>query len=194
MTSLTYVRLNGDQLRALSHPLRHRILAALRIDGPSTATGVAERLGSNSGKTSYHLRVLADVGLVNEEAERGDARDRWWSAAHDMTNLEPLDFADDPEAAAALDYLMGRYARFTATQIEQWLTNQSDWSPEWVQAAGLSDWSAHLTPSELAAMNEEIRDVVTRHVEAARNADRDDVEAVRCTVTYNAFPNPVPQL
>lgn len=192
MAELTYVRLNHEQLRALSHPLRHRILTALRVDGPSTSTGIAERLGSNSGKTSYHLRMLADVGLVVEETELGNARDRWWRAAHDMTNLDPLDFTDDADASAALDYLMGRYARFTATQIEQWLMNQADWSTEWIEAADLSDWSVKLTPVQLKAMNEEVSAVVTRYVEAA--IDTDDPNAVRCTTSYNSFPNPVPQL
>jgi DNA-binding transcriptional ArsR family regulator len=192
MASQIYVRLNGEQLRALAHPLRNRILSALRSDGPSTATRVAERLGSNSGKTSYHLRILGEVGLVIEETERGNARERWWRAAHDVTNLEPLDFADDPEAATALDYLMGRYARFAAAQIEQWLTNREEWSPDWVQAAALSDRSMRLTHAQLTAMNEEVSAVIDRYVEAT--IDADDPDAVKCTTIYNAFPNPLPLL
>jgi DNA-binding transcriptional ArsR family regulator len=192
MASQIYVRLNGEQLRVLAHPLRNRILSALRSDGPSTATGVAERLASNSGKTSYHLRVLGDVGLVIEETERGNARERWWRAAHDGTNLEPLDFADDPEAMTALDYLMGRYARFAAAQVEQWLTSREEWSPDWVEAAALSDQSMRLTPVQLTAMNQEVSAVIGRYVEAT--IDADDPDAVNCTTIYNAFPNPHPLL
>jgi DNA-binding transcriptional ArsR family regulator len=43
-------------LRALSHPVRLRMLGLLRSEGPSTASRLAERLGLNSGATSYHLR------------------------------------------------------------------------------------------------------------------------------------------
>ena len=36
-------------LRALAHPLRGRLLGLLRVDGPSTATRLAERVGESSG-------------------------------------------------------------------------------------------------------------------------------------------------
>ena len=41
------------------------------MEGPSTVTKLAERLDSNTGATSYHLRVLADHGLVLAESSRG---------------------------------------------------------------------------------------------------------------------------
>ena len=85
----------------LAHPLRMRLLGALRVNGPATATTLAELLGTNTGATSYHLRQLAEVGLVAEDPDRGTGRQRWWRAAHDVTNWEPTDFDDDPDARAA---------------------------------------------------------------------------------------------
>lgn len=82
-------------LRALSHPLRLRMLGLLRAEGPSTASRLAQRLGLNSGATSYHLRNLARHGFVVEADERGDARDRWWRAAHQSTRADP----DSPDPA-----------------------------------------------------------------------------------------------
>ena len=64
------------QLRVLAHPLRSRLVGALRFHGPATATQLAARLGTNSGATSYHLRQLAEVGLVEDDAERSSGRDR----------------------------------------------------------------------------------------------------------------------
>ena len=72
-------------LRALSHPVRLRMLALLRTEGPATATTLAARLGLNTGATSYHLRQLAEHGFVVDDPERGDGRDRWWQAAHRAT-------------------------------------------------------------------------------------------------------------
>lgn len=187
-----YVHLDGAQVRVLAHPLRHRILSALRDDGPSTATGVAERLGSNTGKTSYHLRILADAGLVVEEPERGNARDRWWRSAHHVTVTEPIDFVNQPEAAAALEYLMGQAARYYSAQIEQWLTSQDEWQPKWKQAAGMSDRSVRLTPERLAAMNREVQDVVERYIDDTSGDE--DPHAETCTVIYTSFPNPRPVL
>src|SRR4051812_49756154 len=61
------------------HPLRARLLTALRMNGGATATALARELGTNTGATSYHLRKLASVGLV-EETEGGRGKERWWRA------------------------------------------------------------------------------------------------------------------
>ena len=63
-------QLDSVRLRTLAHPARARLLGLLRIEGPATATALAQRLGTNSGQTSYHLRQLAAVGLVVEDTER----------------------------------------------------------------------------------------------------------------------------
>src|SRR3954471_24877280 len=89
-------------LKALTHPVRVRMLAMLRVDGPATATTLATRLGLNTGATSYHLRQLAQHGFVAEDVERGNGRDRWWKAAHRMTTTD-LAGPAEPEARDALD-------------------------------------------------------------------------------------------
>ena len=85
---LTSITPSPQQMKALTHPVRVRMLGMLRIDGPATATTLAARLGLNTGATSYHLRQLAQHGFVVEDAERGNARDRWWKAAHRMTSTD----------------------------------------------------------------------------------------------------------
>ena len=59
-------------LRTLSHPTRLRMLGLLRLEGPATATQLAQRLELNTGATSYHLRQLAEHGFIVEDTERGD--------------------------------------------------------------------------------------------------------------------------
>ena len=76
----------------LAHPLRSRLLRALRVDGPATATALAATLGTNTGATSYHLRKLASVGLVDETGE-GRGRERWWRAATEMHGWSERDVA-----------------------------------------------------------------------------------------------------
>src|SRR3954447_18453851 len=89
-------------LRALSHPTRLKMLMLLRTEGPATATQLAQQLRLNTGATSYHLRQLAEHGFIVEDAERGDARDRWWKAAHQSTRMgmtsRPEEEAEDAEA------------------------------------------------------------------------------------------------
>ena len=66
-------------LRGLAHPVRLRLVALLRREGPLTASEAGRRLGESSGSTSYHLRQLERFGLVEEAGERR-GRQRPWRA------------------------------------------------------------------------------------------------------------------
>src|SRR5690606_34588991 len=83
--AISQIEPDAMALRALAHPQRLRMLGMLRVDGPATATSLAQRMGLNSGATSYHLRQLARHGFIVEDETRGNARDRWWRAAHEST-------------------------------------------------------------------------------------------------------------
>ncbi len=56
-------------LAAMTHPLRRRILDVLKVDGPSTVSALAGRLGQQPANVSHHLRVLRDGGLVEPAPE-----------------------------------------------------------------------------------------------------------------------------
>jgi DNA-binding transcriptional ArsR family regulator len=94
-------RVTGDAKRwkAMSHPLRREMLRHLGEHGPATSTTIASVLGENTGTTSYHLRVLADAGVIEEVPERANGRERWWRTfpvdlrEPDYDSLSPADRA-----------------------------------------------------------------------------------------------------
>ncbi len=184
------IELDAAGLKALAHPLRMRLLAALRSDGPSTATALAERFGTNSGQTSYHLRVLADAGMVDEDAALGTARQRFWRARHHGTHIDPRSFRDDPVAQERLRWLQGSAAAFHDRLYDRWLDDADTYSLAWREAADASDWQLRLAPDELTALTEELAGVVRRH--AARADERDsastDGPTERVVVVLRAFP------
>ncbi len=108
------ITLTADNLKALAHPLRVRVLGLLRTYGPATATTLAGQLELSSAALSYHLRQLERFGFIVEDTERGDQRDRWWKAAHRRTIYSALpsehggeqsaegDVYEDSVAAAAM--------------------------------------------------------------------------------------------
>ncbi|MBE1488944.1 ArsR/SmtB family transcription factor [Plantactinospora soyae] len=161
--SSSQVRLGGAQIRVLAHPLRARLLVALRADGPATATGLAQTLGTNSGATSYHLRQLADAGLVVEEPDRGAGRQRWWRAAHQLSSWSASDFDDNPDARAAADWLHRYALRTHADQAERWVAGQHRYPAQWRDAASLSDFLLRLTPAQLRQLNDDLYAVVDRY-------------------------------
>ena len=159
---LKHVDLDSRQIRTLAHPLRMRLIGELRLAGPSTATRLAERFGTNTGATSYHLRQLAEVGLVEEEAGAGRGRERIWRAAHAATNWERDNFAGDADATAAADWLTGEFARMIAERIETWNRGVADEPAEWRAATEFSDYILRLTPGELTEMTRELDELIMR--------------------------------
>lgn len=66
-------------LRAISHPLRARILDELTAAGSMRAADVAQLLDIPANQASFHLRQLAKYGLITEAPDEArDGRDRVW--------------------------------------------------------------------------------------------------------------------
>ncbi|RIV37803.1 ArsR/SmtB family transcription factor [Micromonospora radicis] len=169
------VHVDARQIRALAHPLRVQLLGALRTNGPATATDLAAELDTNTGATSYHLRQLAEVGLVVEEPAEGGGRRRYWRAAHDISSWQPTDFEGDPEAQAAADWVQSRHFQYVAEYAQRWVAVQHDRPREWREAVDFSDALLTLTPSQLRALNEELWAVVKRYRDAPAAPDAEQV-------------------
>ena len=82
-------------LKAISHPLRHRLLGLLD-DRTASPNELARELGLPLGRVSYHIRLLADLGvieLVRTEPRRGAlehfyrAVTRGWFSEEDWSRL-----------------------------------------------------------------------------------------------------------
>jgi DNA-binding transcriptional ArsR family regulator len=182
------IELDATGLKALAHPVRARLLAALRSDGPATASQLAERFATNSGQTSYHLRVLADAGFVEEEAGRGTARERWWRARHRSTHIEARQFRGDPASEERLRWLMSQSAVLEDRLFQRWLDEMDDYPAAWRDAADASDWQLRLTPAQVERLADELAEVVGRYAAADAAAAATDPDAERVMVVVRAFP------
>ncbi|WP_371797061.1 ArsR/SmtB family transcription factor [Streptomyces sp. NBC_01718] len=175
------VVLDAKGLRAMAHPVRVQLVGLLRKYGPSTATRLAERLGVNSGTASYHLRQLGAAGFVQEDTERGNARERWWRSVHQRTWFNDPNLAErEPEATLA--YLQSVAATYTL-RVQQTLNELQTMPRAWRDDFDMSNWALRLTPEETAALRQEFRDVVARYrpdtpeaaASAPKGAERVDV-------------------
>ncbi|WP_236020652.1 winged helix-turn-helix domain-containing protein [Devosia sediminis] len=176
-------------LRALAHPVRMRMLGLLRIEGPATASGLAERLGLNSGATSYHLRQLARHGFIVEDEERGNARDRWWKSAHESTVFHS-DNSDDDALDAGIAFAEAALQNQIG-QMKAALAQYGSLSAEWRDASTLSDLIIPLTATDAKALIERLNRVIADAMEQAPKLGGPyppDVEPF--TVMLHAFPRP----
>ena len=165
MSELRVRRLDAEGLRVIAHPLRMRIIATLRLDGPATASGLAERLGVSSGLTSYHLRALAAADFVEDDPDHpAKGRERWWRSAQDMTSWTAGTTDLDTDAAAAEEWLAGYAARRSMEWVDSWLDRRRDDPPEWQGVSGTSDYLLDVTPGELDELLEAITALLTPHL------------------------------
>jgi len=185
MTDDRSVQLDRTLVRALAHPMRNRALGLLRVYGPQTATTLANRLGVNTGATSYHLRQLADAGLVLEDHERGNARDRWWKAAHQSTSFDLPQLLDD-EPELTLGFLHG-VGQAYAENLFTFIDSMQTMSPEWKDASLLSDFQFHLRADQLSELRGELLALMAKYATPDLTAPLEDGQE-QVTIQIQAFP------
>ncbi len=172
-------------LKALTHPLRIRLLGLLRLQGPATATELAESTGESSASTSYHLRVLAKHEFV-AEAEHRDGRERRWQAVHQITSWNNAEMGGTPERREFVDVVR----RAQLDHLERSLVQHDEdmaagrLGPEWREGAGISDLALRLTPESLT----ELWEAFERKAEELATRDEGDERARRVVVFTGGLP------
>lgn len=179
---ITSITPSPTALKALTHPVRLRMLGLLRLEGPATATTLAARLGLNTGATSYHLRQLAQHGFIVDDNERGDGRDRWWRAAHRST--ETANTTDDRADRETLEAYLQSVAVVMTEQLQRAIEELPLVPEPWGRASTFSDWVIRLTPARARALVDALADVIS---EADDDADE---LAQQFVVQLTAFPLP----
>jgi len=144
-------------LAAMSHPLRRRLMDILRVDGPATASMLAERTGQAVGNISHHLHVLAACDLVAEAPELArDKRERWWQRVPGATRWSASDFGGDSASEAielaASSLGLERQVAF----VRAYLTAPEPERDSWPTGPFSTDTWLRVTDAELAEFAAEV--------------------------------------
>ena len=80
----------AEQLKALGHPLRLRVLEMLGAEGgePLTNRELAQKLGVDPGHLHFHVKMLLRAGLI-ERAEGGKGREKPYKAVASTVRVGP---------------------------------------------------------------------------------------------------------
>jgi len=150
-----------QELRAIAHPIRLRLLDELFLCGPATATELAERVDQSPANCSWHLRQLARYGYV-EEADGGVGRRRPWRAVARRRSWGTSDGAGFSRAGdAAADVLFTR----EFDHMRQWQEARHSESAEWRDAGFIHQTIGWLTEPELSRMAAEIQTLLLRYAD-----------------------------
>jgi DNA-binding transcriptional ArsR family regulator len=150
-------------MRALAHPTRLAILTRLQRFGPATATQLSPDVGATPSVTSWHLRHLAQFGLVQDYDGGTDARQRWWQAA-----ARGFRFAmpDDPEGQAAYRMLAEQMHAAYDDLPRIWMRDvEPNLEPRWRAESGMSNTRITVTAEELAEIQHEVEKLLGPYVQ-----------------------------
>ncbi len=185
-SSVDTLQLDVRALKVLAHPLRARLLTALRVDGPGTATALADALGTNTGATSYHLRKLAEVGLVQETGS-GRGKQRFWRAATEAHSWGPRTVGGDPDGRAASDWLQLHYFQQFTDLYAGWLAAQHNWPADWRQALGATDRMLTLSSLQMTQLATEVDELLNRYRNPAEGEPSAPAQSSTPTEQINVF-------
>lgn len=116
-----------EMLKAYAHPLRRRIAKVIVGRGHARAADVAADLDVPANSVSFHLRVLADAGLIEEAPEFArDRRDRVWKSSEGSWNI------GSPEHPVADEVLGGVLMSALADDHIDLVRRVMAWVPEYV--------------------------------------------------------------
>jgi len=177
---------DAKALSAMANPFRSRMMDALKVDGPSTASALAARTGQAVGSASHHLKVLSEAGLVEEAPELAkDRRERWWRLVDPGTRWSRADFASDTAAVTAAYAAEALALQRQFERVQEWNANAAT-VPEWDDAAFATQNWMRLSPAEMRELAEELVDVLVRW--SRREVPDDDVEREPVFVFARGFP------
>lgn len=170
------VELGAKGMRALAHPVRLAILDRLRTGGPNTATGLAPLVGASPSVTSWHLRHLAEHGLVKDADQQSGGRKRWWQAVSPGFRFSSGD--EESRAAAlaltaALEEMEGDLPGQWREQVEPLL------EAEWRRLSGRANTSVAVTVEELAGLQNAFEELLAPYVQRTTTETPTEARMVR---------------
>ncbi|ROS73631.1 helix-turn-helix domain-containing protein [Cellulomonas sp. PhB143] len=147
------IELDATRMRALAHPVRVRILGELQRHGPSTATRLSPDVGATPSVASWHLRHLAEHGLVRDADAGGNGRERWWEATS-------RGFRYTAEGAGGQEAALGLRAAIEEAEgdvVGDWHRGVEPGLPDrWLAVAGRSSTRVLVTPEEAVELESAI--------------------------------------
>jgi DNA-binding transcriptional ArsR family regulator len=118
----TLILKEPEQLKALGHPLRVRVLEMLGQEGEWQLTNreLAQRLGVDPGHLHFHVRMLLKAGLIELAGSEGRGREKPYRAVAKVFRVAPELLAAGGASdlqAAMIDQVQRAHALYAGTGV-----------------------------------------------------------------------------
>jgi len=153
--------------------------------------GLGRRIGESSGTTSYHLRVMADLGFVEDDPDHGDGRDRWWLTPYRRSAFS-VRSPDDPGDAETIG-LDTQFIRLTVESNHHRIRSFVDSLPDRAEELPTLPWTfseiaIELTHEQARVLPAEVTAVVQRYRREPGTPPKGD-DAERAVFSFQIFPD-----
>ncbi|MCC9177956.1 winged helix-turn-helix domain-containing protein [Arthrobacter sp. zg-Y750] len=145
-------------IRALAHPVRLELLAYLDDAGSATATQCATVIGESVASCSYHLRMLARHGYIEQVEQPG--REKPWRpvSRHRSHVIDPA----QPGSAHAVSAMAALEVERQAVRIQDWLHRSPGLPPEDLDVSTVYEARTYATHEEIRQLREEVWNLTRR--------------------------------
>ena len=179
-----------DQIKALAHPLRMRIVEALAESDPMTTKQVAESLGEKPTRLYHHVDILQKAGLLrltHTRQNRGTTEKYYEAIARQFRADEGL-FSDEisDEDKSALRPMIRTIFDNTMSELLR-LVDANDPGDKLEEEGMLSYLEVHLSQEHVDEVQRRLMDVL-KYLENLDDAAEDDAELRKYRLTIANYP------
>lgn len=177
-----------EQVKALSHPLRMRIIEVLAASDPMTTKQVADTLGEKPTRLYHHVDKLLRVGLIrltHTKQNRGTTEKYYEAIAKQFRAGADL-FADDnpSEQKNALRPMIHTIFDNTTSELLRLVDEIGD--EESIEDVGLLSYiEMHLEQEQIDVVQEKLKDILS-YLESLEDpeSDREGLRKYRLTMAH----------
>ncbi|MCC9174954.1 winged helix-turn-helix domain-containing protein [Arthrobacter sp. zg-Y179] len=156
------------QIRALAHPVRLELLGHLDDVGTATATECAAAIGESVASCSYHLRILARHGYIEQVQQPG--REKPWKtvALHRSHVIDP----EAPGSVHAVSAVAAIEVDRQLRRIQSWLRRSPALPPEDLEVSTVHEARAYATHEEILQLRQDLWQLARRFEGRWENPDQ----------------------
>lgn len=145
----------ADAIKAMTHPLRLRLLALFDSDSELTATQCAERTGESVASCSFHLRQLEKYGHVERAEAHG--KERPWRVVSRGYAVRPD--AADPGSWPAAKAFSSMFVAEQFARLQRWIADADSDDPDWLYATTQTQQEYWATRDELDDLSRRLEEL-----------------------------------
>ncbi|WP_159618844.1 winged helix-turn-helix domain-containing protein [Arthrobacter zhaoguopingii] len=146
------------RIRALAHPVRLELLDYLDDEGQATATQCAVATGESVASCSYHLRMLAKHGYI-EQVDQPGREKPWKVVSHGRSSVTDRNAEGSVHAVSALASI---FVHRQLDRIQSWLQRASQLPVEDIDVSTVTTSSFYATHDEIRQFREDLWELARR--------------------------------